>query len=218
MRKLIVIISIILITTPIFSQKYGNAQFTLFSYSFSIDNRLNKELKELEGFIKCNTAEGSDDITTMLTHNIYAALKYNFEESFSNYILPENSYMDEVKYDIFGYPSTSIQTAIKKGGSKYYLKLVADLSPEYDKGKPVKTEKGKIRPVFSIEIQMYTKDGYVPYKVAKGSSTPIEMETGEAILKGLKMVRISNEVNEMEVNNNLQSIITEAIREALSQL
>ena len=149
-------------------KKLNNSQVTLISYKCSVDSRTDRELSNYDSYINCNPPKGYDKVGEMMSESIYSMVKDRLESMLNVYMLPINSFMDNATYDALGFPEIGIQKAIKKGDTKYYLKIIANIESEFTE-LPNSNDSG-IKPKIKVILEVYNKDGYVPIKVAEGIS------------------------------------------------
>lgn len=216
----VIVLSILSLST-LQAQKIANKQFSLISYDLSISSDLADELKDLDSYIKSikvyNTPEG-DKLKAVFIHNIFYTITDELKHDLSIDILPVNAFLNKIKYDIYGYPQTGIQDAIRKGNSAYYFKIQVKLEsntkklsqekPELFKDLPNKT----IVPVITINITVYSKQGVLPVDTWIGTcTTEIPLEVNEYLLLGFDNKDIESPTDEVNPLNNFYYILHKAI-------
>lgn len=205
----------------LFSQKIANKQFALLSYDLSISNDVYSELKDLESYIKgikvYNTPE-SDKLKAIFIHNLFYTITEELKYDLKIDILPVNAFLNKVKYDIYGYPTASIQEGMRKGNSAYYFKIQANIESYTKKFKEENPDKFKdlsgnyIVPKVLLDITVYSKEGVLPVDRWVGEAVADHpLEVNEYLLLGFdnKDVEISN--NETNPMDNFYSLLEKAI-------
>ena len=204
----------LLINPILYGQKYAKSQFTLYSFSFNIDDKVKLELSPLESYIKFKPEKKQDKLTAMLVHSLYYFTNKILTDSLSIYILPVNS-LGNIKYDEYGYPNTNIQKAIKLAETKYYLKIDASLKNDVTASK--KNNEDIFKPKIIITISVYNKYGYLPIQTSEGSATaenPIKIFP--EFLSGMNFVDAS--IEKKPNTESLSEIYNRAILQAVLQL
>ena len=224
-KRYFLLIVIMIIAQSISAQKVKNKQFSLINYNLTISDEITEELSDLESYIdniKTYNDPGNDKLQAIFVHIIYFSLKEQLEQDLEMEILPINTFMREVKYNDYGYPKTSIRDAIKKGYSKYYFKVEANiesLTEDKQKEKPEMFEEidyPVIFPQMSIEITIYNNEGVIPVDKWIGTTTArYPLPINEYLLKGF-------DNNEMEVkpidenqDDNFYLMLDRAIHNAI---
>jgi len=193
-HRLLLVFTISLLSTNLFSQKVANKQFTLIDYDLTITKDVVEELSSLESYIdgiETYNDPGNNKLEAIFVHIIYFTLKEKFEEELEMEILPINTFLRKVKYDDYGYPKTTIRDAMKKGYSKYYFKLNAEIESLTEETMEEDTLMYKdidypvIFPKISLEVIVYNKDGIIPVdKWISSSTSRYPLAINEYILKG----------------------------------
>ncbi|MGE0089225.1 MAG: hypothetical protein AB7S50_07095 [Bacteroidales bacterium] len=217
----LVIVLFILSLSSLNAQKIANKQFSLLSYDLAISNDLAEELKDLDSYVKSikvyNTPE-SDKLKAVFIHNLFYTITDELKHDLSIEILPVNTFLNKVKYDIYGYPQTSIQQAMRKGNSAYYFKLQVKLESNTKKLSQEKPDLFKdltyktIVPVVTINITVYSKQGVLPVDTWNGTyTTEIPLEINEYLLLGFDNKDIESPTDEANPLNNFYYILHKAI-------
>jgi hypothetical protein len=213
-NKLLFSFLLLICITSLNAQKYANYQFVVFSYSVDIDERVQQELRTVEGSINYNPSGKQSKVDALLIHSIYNMVTKTFADSLKVFFLPANFFGDKVKLNEYGYPDIVIQKAIRLADMKYYIKIDASVSnSKYDeKGK--KNTDNSFMPVVNISIDIYNKFGFNPIQSSEGQamvSKPVIINPG--FIAGLNFVspdlKADNGVETME------RLITKAMYESL---
>jgi hypothetical protein len=197
----------------LYGQKYAKYQFTLYSFSFDIDDKVKLELSPLENYIKFKPDKKQDKITGMLVHSLYNYTNQFLTDSLSIYILPVNS-LGKIKYDDYGYPNTNIQKAIKLADTKYFLKI--DASIENNNTESKKNE-DIFKPKVKITLSIYNKYGFLPVQTSESSATtenPVRISP--EFISGMNFVDAS--ILKKPNTETLADIYCKAILQAVLQL
>ena len=224
-KRYFLFILIYFIITSISAQNIKNKQFALFSYHISISNDLEEELIELESFIdniKTYNDSGNEKLTAILVHTIYYTLKENLEKELEIEILPINTFMRNVKYDDYGYPKTSIRDALKKGYSRFFFKVEANLESITKKKKNESPELFEnidypiTYPHLSLQITVYNNEGIIPIAKWIGVTTPkYPLAINKYLLKGFDNTEMTILPAEEQQTDNLYLMLDRAIHNAI---
>ncbi|MDA3952714.1 MAG: hypothetical protein PF485_03640 [Bacteroidales bacterium] len=220
-KKSILFFLITLLATSISAQYIKNKQFSLYNYNLTVSKDFVEEIIELESFIdniKTYNDPGNEKLNAILVHIIYYNLKDKLTQELEIEILPINTFMREVKYDDNGYPKTNIRNAIRKGDSRYYFKVEAQLesltkkkreeSPELfiDIDYPV------TYPELTITITVNNKEGIIPVAKWIGTTTPkYPLAINKYLLKGFDNTDMIIEPAEKLQKDNLYLMLDRAI-------
>jgi len=176
------------------AQKIANKQFSLINYNLEISKDLRTELNELDayiGAIKTYNDPGNDKLTAVLIHTIFFTFKEVIERDLEIEILPINTFMNNVKYDDYGYPTTNIRKALRKGYSQYYFKLdvkIESITNQQKEDHPNKYKNincSSSYPLFTIHMTIYNKEGIIPVYNLIGTATAKKpLQVNEYLLKG----------------------------------
>ncbi len=200
-----------------YCQKYVNSQFTLFSYTFSIDAKVKNELNPLANFVKYNPEKKQDKIEGMLIHSLFTMISNVLNDSLGIYILPANSLSNEAKYNAYGYPDISIQRALKLADTKYYLKINASLENDLSDKKGKKTPEDVFKPKLTVKIDIYNKDGYLPIQTSESVAVANEpINVTPEFLAGMNF--IDNSIVEKGGKETLKDIYIKAIKESVLKI
>lgn len=203
------------------AQNIKNKQFSLINYDLSISNDFIEEVADLESFvenIKTFNDPGNEKLKAVFIHTIYYTLKEHLEQELEMEILPINTFMRNVKYDDYGYPKTNIRKALRKGDSKYYFSVDAEIksltkdkrdeSPELFSSRDYPT----VYPELSIEITVFKNEGIIPVAKWIGSTTPkYPLAINEYLLKGFDNTEMKVLPAEENQTDNLFLMLDRAI-------
>lgn len=138
--------------------KYKNQKAALFSYDFILTPALENKLLAFEPYITLKTQEDQSKLIAMLRHNCLELVQHHIDQTYSMSFSPINYFGSEVKYDEYGYASTTIQKAIKISQSKYFFKIYAKL--DLDIPDPKRPDEEAV--TIDIQIKFYNKFGFEP--------------------------------------------------------
>lgn len=179
-------------STP--AQKLINKQFSLVSYDLEISENLRDEITGLGSYIsgiKTYNDPGNDKLMAIFIHNIYFTIKEILEKDLEIEILPINTFINNVKYNNYGYPVTSIRKALRKGYSQYYFKLEVKIESLSKQQKAENPEKyidisySTTYPKIIINMTIYSKDGIIPvYNLTGEAKTVYPLKINEYLLRG----------------------------------
>ncbi len=224
-KRYYLIILLLLSTIALNAQNIRNKQFSLFSYKLSVSNDFAEEILELEPFIdniKTYNDPGNEKLKAILIHIIYYNLKEKLEEELEMEILPINTFMRNVKYDDYGYPDANIRQALRKGNSRFYFSVNANLksltkdkrneNPEIfeDVDNPV------VYPELTIEVTVFNNEGIIPVAKWIGTTTPkYPLEINEYLLKGFDNTEMEILPAEAQQTDNLYLMLDRSIHNAI---
>ena len=216
MKRFTLILAISFAFLGVFSQKYYKQQFTLFNYNCVVDPIIITNMASLESSMLCPAPEGYSKTHVLFVQSIFAVVKSKLEAKYGVYILPVNSYQNKVSYDAFGFPNILINTAIKKGTTKYYFKISAYVSSSSRLG-PQNTS--ELWPVIKISIDLYNKDGYQPIKSVEATSEAVGvMKKVPGILYDLECANIPDSQKLANDSEALKILIMDAVENAIKKL
>ncbi len=224
MRKIypILIISIFIsVSNQAFAQKYKNKEISLISFSVTIYPETKQFLEKLSGNFPPYKNPKADKIIGTIKEKTWAFLIDKLQEDNGMFILPLNTLGDSYSYDIYGFPDGNINKALKKGESKFYMKIEMYIGTasnptnavSYKNQKdtslyPSQLQDGQIMPKVTIDITTYSNNGILPVGRYKGiSAAPKPFDLTPYVLDGLVNTKNSFEPT------TLMGIINEAIAE-----
>lgn len=227
LKKLSLILITLFITSFAFAQKLANKQLTLLDYNLSISDDIVKELAGLESYvdgIKTYNDPGNNKLEAIFVHVIYYTLKEKMEEQLAVEILPINTFLRKVKYDDYGYPKTNIRKAMKKGYSKYYFKVDAEIESLTEKERKENPDRFKdidypvTIPQITLSVTLYNKDGVVPIFKWVGISEPkYPLEINEYLLKGFDNSQMEVLPAEKQQKDNMYLIMDRSIHTVIQR-
>jgi len=225
MKKYFLLSFIIFLSTCLFAQKITNKQFSLIGYNLNISKEVANELSDLDGFmdnIKTYNDPGNDKVRAIFTHIIYYTIKQKFEEELEIEILPINTFMRAVKYDDYGYPTTNIRDAMRKGDSKFYFKIdvtIESLTESKRKSNPELFEDIDYKvtfPQMSMEVVIYNNQGIIPVDKWVGTTTAKKpLPINEYLLKGFDNTSMTIEYGENQQADNIYLMLDRVIHNAI---
>lgn len=179
MKKILFSALFIFLAAVTLAQNYTNKQMALIHYTLKISETFREEVRPLQGYlqsVEVHNKDADDRLKAVLIHHLYYNLTPQIERQLEVSILPINSFMQAVKYDKFGYPSTSIGRALRKGDSPFYFKLDVTLDSRTEEKKEAQPDlpDGKIFPIFTIDITVFNDEGIIPVDKWHGEATAEE--------------------------------------------
>lgn len=158
---------------------YNNRQIAVISYSVKIDGVCMQKIRSFEDLFPNVEKSNANRIIARITDVSYAFFEEQLEREVGMYILPLNAFGNKFDYNIYGYPDMSINKAMRKGNSKYYMKveLLISQKPSETNGKlfgikndttsspeEVGTENyvETVQPVILYNVTMYSEKGVLP--------------------------------------------------------
>lgn len=197
-----------------FGQKYAKNQFTCFSYKVEIEDRVLQEFQKIESKINYNTAKNQTKVEAMLVHGLYNLATTVLADSLSIFILPPNSFANDIKYNVYGYPEINIQKALRLSDSKYFLKIFATIDNNIFDLNGKKLPATDFKPQITLKIDIYNKYGYLPIQTSESKASAIQPITfSQGFFAGLNF--IDESVTKEPGQETLKDIFTRAIIEAV---
>ncbi|MCB2195895.1 MAG: hypothetical protein KQH79_08540 [Bacteroidetes bacterium] len=227
MRKInfIIVVLFLFFIGSATGQNIKNKQFTLISYNLTVDKGFADEISSLEPFIetiKTYNDPGNEKLKAILVHIIYYTLKENLEKELEIEILPINTFMREVDYDDYGYPDANIRTALRKGDSRFYFKVDANLETltkdKQDESPDLfeNVEKPFTYPQLTLDITVYNNEGIIPVAKWTGITTPkYPLTINSYFLKGFDNTEMEILPPEDQQKDNLYLMLDRAIHNAI---
>ncbi len=176
------------------AQKLANKQFSLINYNLEISKDLREEITGLENYVsgvKTYNDPGNDKLMAIFIHIIYFTFKEVLERDLEIEILPINTFMNDVKYNDYGYPVTTIRKALRKGYSQYYFKLNVKIETIDKQKRDENPDNFKdinystTYPQVTINMTVYSKDGIIPvYNLIGTATSAYPLEINEYLIKG----------------------------------
>lgn len=105
------------------SINYKNKQLALIAFNLTISPNMLEKLNTLENHFPEARVPKTDKVIKKIKDMTWIVLEERLQKEIGMYILPINAYGKEFDYDEYEYPNTSINKAIRRGISKYYMKI-----------------------------------------------------------------------------------------------
>lgn len=166
MKPFILLLTGLVLTLNLSAQNIINKQFALIDYNLEITDNFRDQTESLQNFYQSaqvHNEEAEDRLKAILVHDIYYNLKPRLERELQISILPVNSFMQEAKYDDFGYPKMSIRRALRKGDSPFYFNVNVELnSREAEEINQEDNTGPVVQPQFIVDIKVFNDEGILP--------------------------------------------------------
>jgi hypothetical protein len=224
-KRFILFVTFSMLVSGVFAQNIRNKQFALIDYDLTISNDFAAEISSLEPYIesiKTYNDPGNEKLKAILVHIIYFNLKEGLENELGIEILPINTFMRNVKYDDYGYPNSNIREALRKGDSRFYFKVIANLESITKKQREESPELFENRdypvtfPQLSIEVTVYNNEGIIPVAKWLGVSTPkYALAINEYLLQGFNNIEMNILPPEDQQTDNLYLMLDRAIHNTI---
>ncbi|HPF93424.1 MAG TPA: hypothetical protein PLV65_05795 [Tenuifilaceae bacterium] len=229
MKKIGIILSLAILlglTSKLSAQNYSNKQLALISYEYNIHQNIKPQFDEFAYLFPEPKEKKADKTTGLLKEKTWYLLKERLEEGTGMYILPLNAHGNDFKYDAYGFPEMNINRAIRKGNSKYYIKIdvtISAYSTKAETGYGSKTSKDSIEnednisenaiiPEITIEVTTYSNEGIIPMQKVTGKAIADEpWEISVKTFDGLK----KGETLKLNDPHNIMGLINSAITNLL---
>jgi hypothetical protein len=211
------------------SINYRNKQFVIISFNISIHQQVKEKLDALERYFPDIENPKADKIISKITDFTWILLEERLERETGMYILPLNTSGKDFDYDVYNYPNTSINKAIRRGTSKFYLRIDVLIEPEMTQTLSIgsvtrarkdsfvtasdSTENKGFKPRIVINFTSYSNQGILPIEKFTGSFTA----TNPCIFEAKALDGIINDNNYKE-SNALSFLINEAITDLIAKI
>jgi len=216
-KKIFLLCALITVLTTGYAQKTArNAQISLFSYDYTFSSDFMDKFKTLSSNFIINQKDPQLAAEAILARNVFEEIKVSLDKVYGLFVLPENSFQNDAKYDINGYPQILIQKAIREGNSKFFVKIITrfDFVPLSEL--PERLTEGDYTRV-SICIKIYNKYGYEPIQVMEATYYPdAALNFNEDVLDGLEYTN-REETKTPEGIMTFKKIIKECIYRAVNR-
>lgn len=184
--------------------KYENKEIALITFNYNIDKDFKLSLDTQADLFPDVDNRKADKIIALLKERTWYLLEARLKSELRMYILPINSYGKVFKYDEYNFPNLNINQALKRGTSKYYLKVDLTLSSPITKKEAGYGAKDSIAnkiekmdnaclPSITISITTYNDKGIIPVQKISGTAKAlIPWPLSEDIFNGLVNIKQYN--------------------------
>lgn len=167
--------------TQVIAQKYRNKEVALIAFKVNIDPGYHAKFSEYAHLFREPVKPQQDRIIGHLTADIWDIIKQQLTNDVGMIILPLDAYGNKFSYDQYGFPNTSINRALQKGNSRFYISIEVDISPEFSSKYITKTSadtspqviqlaNNEIKPRVIIKMNIYNDKGIIPVANTKGEA------------------------------------------------
>jgi hypothetical protein len=189
MKKIILFAFFFAFAASASAQNYTNKQMALIDYDLKVSKEFREDIQSLQdhiGSAEVHNKDADDRLKALLIHHLYYNMAPRLERELDMSILPINSFMQEVRYDKFGYPRASINRALRKGDSPFYFKLEIALDSKTEEKREEKPElpDNITFPRFTIDVIIYNDEGMLPVDKWHGEAEPEEGMVVEKAMLG----------------------------------
>jgi hypothetical protein len=168
------------------SQSFRNKQFALITFNYNIHQSLKNTINEHSNLFPEVEDKKADRIISKFKENTWLLLEDRLQTEVGMYILPLNAHGRSFKYDVYGYPTVSINKALKDGSSKFYLRIDLTINATSTKGDTGYGARSQSRdtsinfdeipanaiiPQVTITASMYNDKGIIPLQKLTGTYT-----------------------------------------------
>ena len=226
MKKIAISLFVLLASASSFAQnaKYQSKQFAPIAFNYQISSELREKLVQFEHLFPETENKKEDKVISPAKDITWYLLKGKLERKTGMYILPISSQGKKFKYDAYGFPNISINRALKRGASRYYIKvdlMVSSNSPiiepasELDKESNAQNIENLCIPSITIEVSLYNDKGILPMKKETGTAVATEAwDLSEVIFTGI----INKKEYDRNGTNTLLGLTNAAIKNLIEKL
>ncbi|NOU16886.1 MAG: hypothetical protein HOO91_04935 [Bacteroidales bacterium] len=223
MRKIIALttfIFMVIIPFQVGSINYKNKEISLISFNITIHPDIKKFLDQFEGSFPVIKNSNADKIVAKIKEQTWSSLVDKLQSDIGMIILPISTFGKDISYDAYGFPDITISKAQRKGFSKFYMKIDLRIEPEsvqftnsykskYDTTQHLLMKKGDIKPMVTITLTTYPKNGIIPLGKYTGItiSSNAWSASDTSFLEGLINANTKNDLT------TLMGLINEAIND-----
>ncbi len=190
MKKVIFLLTLlsVVLTQNIYAQKYRKKEVTLISCKVYTDPDYMAKFSEYSLLFREPVKPDVNRITSHLTADIWDMIKQKLTSDVGMIILPIDAYGNKFNYDSYGFPDVSINKALQKGNSKFYIKVDIEILPEFESKyfaknptdsttQLVQLASNEIKPKVTIKMTIFNDKGIIPDANCKGEATTTELIT-----------------------------------------
>lgn len=228
MKKLTISLLILFAFVNSFAQSksYQSKQFALISFNYQISKDLKPQFDQFQHLFPDTENKKADKVIGPAKDITWYLLKDKLEKETGMYILPINAQGNKFRYDAYNFPDIKINRALKKGTSRYYIKVdltVSSNTSQKDTGRgttgtnedSVQNSENLCTPSITILLTLYNDKGILPIKRESGMAVATEgWEMSEEIFTGIA----NRDEYDPESTNTLLGLTNAAIRKLLNRL
>lgn len=183
------------------TQRYQNRELALITFNFNIAKDIKPIFDTQSQLFPEVENRKVDKVIALLKERTWYLLEARLEQEIGMYILPVNAYGKSFKYDEYNFPSVSINQALKRGTSKYYMRVDISIISAIEKrdagyGASIPTSdsiasklsemENACLPKITIDITTYNDKGILPLQKISATITAKDpWVLGEDIFNGL---------------------------------
>lgn len=207
MRKIVQITVILLLGTmlseSVHAQKYRKKEVALISFKLSINNDYRSKIETFSSYFNEPNGKNVNRVDNQILYTAWDLIGEKLRNEVGMLILPLNAYGDKFSYDDYGFPDVGITKAMKKGLSKYYLKIDIEIGPEFSSkyisfsqpdsaNQVIHLKDEEIKPKVTINLTIFSDKGIIPVANCSGEAISGNIITlDKTFFDGI----INNEVN-----------------------
>lgn len=163
------------------AQKYRKKEVALISFKLYIDPGYAAKFSEYAHLFREPVKPGVNKVESHLTSDIWDMLKQKLSDDVGMIIIPIDAYGNKFSYDQYGFPDVSINLALQRGNSKYYIKVDVEITPEFSSKYVTKTSSdsspqiihlasNEIKPKILFKMSIFNDKGIIPVANCKGEA------------------------------------------------
>ncbi len=212
-------ITLFFFSTQVFAQKYRNKEVGLIYFKVNIDPGYHAKFSEYAHLFREPVKPQQDRIVGHLTADIWDIIKQQLTNDVGMIILPLDAYGDKFSYDHYGFPNVTINRALQKGNSKFYISIDVEIGPEFMSKYVTKTSSdtspqviqlapNEIKPKITIKLNIYNEKGIIPVANTKGEAIESKVITlNDKYFDGFVNPNINSP------NETLYKLVNQAVKE-----
>lgn len=191
MKKIIILLTIlisIIASNELIAQKYRKKEVSLISFKVNINTDYRTKLERYSSYFNEPKNKNANRIDNQILYTAWDLISEKLRNEVGMILLPLDAYGNKFTYDVYGFPDIGINKALKKGQSKYYLKIDIEFGPEFStkyitKSEPdsanqiIHLKDDEIKPKLTINLTIYSDKGIIPVATCIGESSTEEIIT-----------------------------------------
>ncbi|MCB8964153.1 MAG: hypothetical protein H6536_03810 [Bacteroidales bacterium] len=168
----------VLLTGTSYAQKYRKKETSVISFKLNIDYSYRSKFDSFGGLFNTPKYENANRVDNQIIYTAWDLISERIRNEAGMLLLPLDAYGKKFTYDNYGFPDIGIAKALKKGQSKYYIKIDVEIGPEQSaryatKSQPdtankvVQLKEDEFKPKVTISLTIFSDKGIIP--VASGT-------------------------------------------------
>lgn len=170
------------------AQRYRKRETYLIDFKVKIDEDYKRKFEQFASIFPQGANKTVSPVENLIRYTTWDIIKSKLTDRVGMIILPLNAYGKKFSYDDFGFPNVAVSRAIRKGESKYYIKLELEIVPEYSSkfititnpdtaNQIVQLQDNELKADVIVRLTIYNDKGIIPIKTCEGRAHCDEVVT-----------------------------------------